>query len=323
MPDPFRYKLPIVISVPYLFCAIGKPDFARAALLLFMAMLTAIGFAAFGYLTNDWSDVKKDELAGKKNLLSLLGFPTRVFLLVLTLFFALAPWYYLPHTTITVLLFMLEIALFVVYAFPPLRLKERGFAGVFTDALYAHAIPAVFAAYTFSLAITVSPFRNFLISLLFTWQLITGIRNILIHQVEDIENDKAGGNRTFVIRAGIENAKRLIRYACIPLEVMLLAALLFLLTRLMDYSFPVIVGVYWVVLLYFNRNGLRGFDNYKTFVYMVLDDFYLECFPLCLLTYLSIHNYCFLILLAIHVLVFPKNIFRRVVSPFFLQNKAS
>ncbi|MFN8287479.1 MAG: UbiA family prenyltransferase [Chitinophagales bacterium] len=311
------------MSVPYLFVALEKPDFNRSTFLLLLAATTATGFAAFGYLTNDWSDMKKDALAGKKNMLSSLGFVTRALLLTLALIFAIGPWYYLPYNIYSVIMFIGEVSLFLLYAFPPFRLKEKGVAGILADALYAHAVPALFAGYTFALAITPFSLLYPLLTILFFWQLIIGIRNILIHQIEDIENDKSGDNRTFVIKVGVNRAKWLIIYCCIPFEVLFLITLLIFMAYLLGYVLTPMLVVYWLLLLYVNRAGLNKILDYKDFAYLVLDDFYIECLPLCLLTYMVVHNCFFLILIAIHLAIFPKNILIRIGCLIFPLKKTN
>ena len=108
------------------------------------ALATTIGFVGFAYLTNDLADRKKDALAGKLNGTASLSNSTIAILILAFLSSALLPWLYLPIDHVSVACITAELALFVLYAFPPFRLKERGILGVFTDALYAHAIPAFF-----------------------------------------------------------------------------------------------------------------------------------------------------------------------------------
>ncbi|HXH19580.1 MAG TPA: hypothetical protein VNJ07_10910, partial [Chitinophagales bacterium] len=132
-------------------------------------------------------------LEGKSPLLIALLFLVSLSLLLL-------PWKYLPFNTFSAALIFLEIVLFITYSLPPLRLKEKGMLGVVADALYAHAVPVVLAAYTFSLTAetTLSLFPTVL---LFVWQMVSGIRNILLHQADDLDYDKKSKVKNFV--AGI------------------------------------------------------------------------------------------------------------------------
>src|SRR5262249_57433548 len=103
---------------------------------------------------------------------------------------ALLPWLYLPLHWENGSLLGFELLLFVLYAFPPFRLKERGMLGLFADALYAHAIPAVLAVMTFSLmANRAYDHLTWFVLALGLWQFFLGVRNIVLHQLKDFDGD--------------------------------------------------------------------------------------------------------------------------------------
>ena len=139
------------MAFKYFLLLVGKVDPFHATMSFFAAIATTIGFMGFGYLTNDLADRKKDALAGKSNGTRNLSSTWVVLLLVTFLATALLPWIYLPMDWISWLCIIVELVLFVLYAFPPFRLKERGFLGVITDALYAHVVPGFLASWTFYL----------------------------------------------------------------------------------------------------------------------------------------------------------------------------
>jgi hypothetical protein len=140
---------------------------------------------------NDIKDYKDDLQNNKPNLFNKFSKFQSVLLVVIFISLSIFPWFYLPTDQSTFYLLAIELALlFYVYAFPPFRLKEKGFLGIITDALYAQVIPCLLAVYTFS-KIANTTLHIKLIALYTIWLLLVGIRNIIKHQIEDFENDNA------------------------------------------------------------------------------------------------------------------------------------
>jgi hypothetical protein len=86
------------------------------------------------------------------------------------------------------------LALLIAYSVKHIRLKERGFWGVVTDAAYAHLIPEII------LLVLINKFSNqFFVPIFFLLLSFSiGVRDILIHQFKDYENDKKSHTKTFV-----------------------------------------------------------------------------------------------------------------------------
>ena len=196
-------KAALLMGMVYLFTARYHIPFGKFIPLSLLSLTTITGFASLGYLFNDMFDIEKDRLAGKRNFLAGRSAGTIILLFLLSATFVLAPWYWLPKDNFSFILIGLQLVLFIIYSAPPIRLKEQGLAGIVTDALYAHGIPPVLAAYTFALAGNY-PFTVTDIAFLFAWQTLAGFRNILIHQAEDMPADRISGSRNFV--AGIAQA---------------------------------------------------------------------------------------------------------------------
>ena len=187
-----------ILLTLFIVIAIVKMPFYQAFIYLFPAILTIAGIGAFGHLVNDWFDIAIDKKAGKKNRMANLSVFKRILVLLLFLTIALIPWLVLPWDENSLWLLGGEFTLLILYAIPPIRFKERGLLGVLADGLYAYAIPSILAAYTFFLIAGDIPDIVFL-GLLFAWQFFLGCHNILIHQVEDYENDLLAGIRTFPV----------------------------------------------------------------------------------------------------------------------------
>ena len=205
--DWWHYKLPPLLGVAYLCLERGGVGAGAAAPPLALILLSAVGTAAFGHLLNDWADLDADRRAGRPSALAGASPGARLAWIGAALLLAVAPWAALPRAPLNLGLFAAELALFALYSLPPLRLKERGVAGMLCDALYGHALPvAVFAA-TFQLAAgsAAAADRRFLAALI-VWKLVQGVASALASQARDRRADRRAGVRTFALAIGPRRA---------------------------------------------------------------------------------------------------------------------
>jgi 4-hydroxybenzoate polyprenyltransferase len=121
--NPWNYKAPLLISLPYFMIGVGRVPWERALLGILAALCTIAGVAGAAYFINDLGDARADLLAGKDNVVAAMGWRQRVLTLGLFLAAALGPWLYLPFTRTSGILLAAEFGLFVIYCFPPFRLK--------------------------------------------------------------------------------------------------------------------------------------------------------------------------------------------------------
>lgn len=256
--------------------------------LLAASAILMFGFAGFGYLTNDWADMHKDALANKPNALEATSVRQRVGLLALFLLMIAIPWLVLPFTVTSALFVLIELFLFVSYAFPPLRLKEKGWIGLVADAGYAHVVPVLFAGYTFG---AVMPSYNIPVKCLMLtlgiWQAVVGIRNILLHQIQDAEYDRQSGTRTFLFNADrIRSVESFLQSYLIPAEAIALA-ILFAFTLYHQQPLVVLLFLAFIVWQWFYKKLRVQTINYRKFLYTYADPYYGVWLPVSLLfTYL-------------------------------------
>jgi len=281
---------------------------------ILIAYVTLFGIAALGYFINDWADIKSDQKAGKSNKLGEYGLGARWAILLLLLIISFSPWVFLPFDKISGGLIGIEILLFMVYSLPPFRLKERGFWGVICDALYAYAVPAILASYTFYLLgeATYFMFYTFLF-LLIPWLLCIGIRGILLHQLQDYSNDILSDTKTFTILVGADRVRRIVR-VFLPIEM----AMMLLLFTVTFPSFYLLLPGYIVffILTYLmlkKQNAKSIFFDPRGFSYKFYDDFYLDVLPILILTHLCMIDWIFCLILLIHVLIF-RNIIKNLMK---------
>ncbi|OWY18233.1 hypothetical protein C7N43_27010 [Sphingobacteriales bacterium UPWRP_1] len=306
--EAWNYKAPILISVPYYFALIGsmKPEaviFAIAA-----SYLTISGIAGFGYFINDLTDARQDALAGKANGIAGLNPLQKVVILLIILLLALLPWMYLPLERTNAPFLLLQFVLFIIYSIPPFRLKERGLAGVLTDALYAHINPSLLAALTF-ISITGKPVWELRYYLLFLilWQLFLGIRNIVQHQITDKANDNQAQVQTFVAQTTFHDHKKMITHLLMPLE---------LLSFSLFFGFIGLHGLGWAGVGFCITMLLLQFITFKNSpefqaggrkeILLLANQMYLVWLPLSILLTICTTRPKFVLLLLPHILLFKE-----------------
>lgn len=315
--DAWRYKVPVLIAVPYWVIYHYHTPFLYALFFIGLSFATIIGIAAYAYTLNDWADIEKDAAAGKPNAMAALSNTNRLILLAAFFALAVSPWFFFPYTQLTISLLVLELVLFVLYSFPPFRLKEKPILGILTDTSYAHILPCLLAALTFqAVPQNLHPcFDSFLffITVLCVWQFALGIRNILLHQQQDYNNDLQSGTVTFATSYP-KLANGLLRFMILT-EVLGLICLAISLGQL-------ILGIAVAFILhlgtvYINNKRLY-FGTLRQNAYILLDDFYYKWLALPVLVYLSLMDIRFAVLLALHILLFDnaiKDAVKRIAKP--------
>jgi hypothetical protein len=302
----WNYKVPPMLCFAYLFLYINRISLKASLINLFFFLIWIISTAAIGYISNDMADIKSDRLAGKNNAISELSPLTRYIFLSFTLIISFIPWLYLPLSPIIISLVITELVLFFVYSFPPLRLKEQPVAGILCDALYGHAVIILISVLVFSNLRKQPEVSSFFLILIFFWQLIKGLRNILLHQVDDRKNDKRSNTTTFVLKYGPLATINLINRLILPLEIIILSLITGCISQYLDnffYSFILFMifsGLNFSIWKYFTIPK-RQFR--LKFIYF-LNDYYEEWMPVIMIFYLINTSNTFWLLLILHLLFF-------------------
>jgi UbiA prenyltransferase family len=222
-------------------------------------------------------------------------------ILVLFLGLSILPWVlYFPMNVLSVSCLIAEFLLFVLYVLPPIRLKERGLLGLVTDALYAHAIPTFLAAITFYALGSQSWLHVWLLlGSLVAWQFCLGLRNILLHQLKDADNDRRSGLRTYVTQVGEERSLRLLAQVLVPMELLTWLSLLGVLTIVT--WLPIVA---WPVYLLWKFPQQHHALDLRGWLYRYLDDFYIGWLPLMILMAACLQDWRMLGLALLHILLF-------------------
>jgi len=285
---------------------------------LTLTVFIVFGIGGIGYLINDYTDLKQDMVANKRNIFLLLNKKQIRIIAIFCIITAIFPWLIFPFTKTSLLFLTAEICLFILYSCQPFRFKEKGWLGLLSDAFYAHLIPMAFAIYTYTLVKQDHfIFETFHLTGII-WIFLVGFRNILKHQIEDFNFDKISTTNTLIQSINIAKIKRFTVTALIPLEI-----LFFLLSLILADDLYLNVFMLFVIysgLYFFKRKhelikeqkvqltGLFNFLNER-----ILNEFYERWLGLIilLLALLVSGNSSFLVILFFHLLLFHRILLAR------------
>ncbi|HNE50503.1 MAG: UbiA family prenyltransferase [Chitinophagales bacterium] len=304
-----QYKFSIIFCSLYTVIFYGKTFNSSILWYILISILLSIGIAGIGYALNDLYDYKDDIINKKQNIF--LYFNTFQSILLVTVFAILSifPWFILPFNRYSFILLMIEFLLFLLYALPPIRLKEHGFIGVLTDALYAQVVPCLLAVYTYSMIVNGVTLHLFILIPFLLWLILSGCRNIIHHQIEDFVNDKNTNTHTFATCYGISTAQKIVLYIIAPIEIIAFIVLLYHLPHfrfVLCAIYFLFVIIYMIVFylksnhtLFYNQKELYQFLNQK-----ILNEFYEIHLPVLLLAFFSFYNPFFIWILLLNLLLF-------------------
>lgn len=305
-PQWWKPKASNILSLVYFGIFYSHHNVIQLFILIPLAICTLLGIGISGYIFNDWADKESDFKAGKTNKLAGLNAFQFVILLSFALLLSWFPWIFLPKDHFSFILLAVQWFLLLSYAFPPLRLKERPLLSILADALYAYAIPAVLAFYTFSFYSNTKE-KWALISILFIWQLLVGMQNYLIHIISDYENDEKSGTKTAATIYGQYFVNK-IRIALIIPSLVLFFLFLFLTNLPLWYLIVACVIFLELIYVKVSRYNIRVLRlSLSPDLMQVLNFNIGSIFAWTILFYLSFTLKFGLIFLALHVILFEWN----------------
>ena len=274
-------------------------------LLVLIVIVSAV--ANYGHAVNELFDRAEDARSEKFNLATRIG-PVRMagtaalsggLALILSYVFV-----GIGSTALTAC----ALALPAMYSVPPIRLKARRWWGLLADALAAHVYPATLSV-LLATSGAVWPTNIEFLTLVILWSLLTGLRNIILHQLLTEDRDTDSGLNTIIHDLGAERIVRLILIAIIPFEI---AALLSLMTvsgaGIVTLSVTVLYA--WMEFAQCALGQKRvSFDPTKILVCPFVDNaYYLVWGPLAALAGLASHDPTYAILMPACALLFRQNI---------------
>ena len=217
------YKIPPPIMLAMVLLAGASAWHLLVALGSLVIVVSFVG--NFGYALNELFDVTEDARSGRANVASLRG-AKRLQLIAIVCVVASLSVAFVSIGAAAAALTGAALVFPLAYSAPPVRLKERKWLGVVSDAAAVHLYPAllcVLLAFRQPSAIGIP-----IATVALLWSFLLGIRGILTHQIIDCERDRSSGLRTVVHDHGPAAIVRLISVVIAPAEILFLAATLVL-----------------------------------------------------------------------------------------------
>jgi 4-hydroxybenzoate polyprenyltransferase len=299
------YIFPPILAIAYLMQIFSEHDIKRFVLLLIPFCVSVIGTASYGFIVNDISDKKADKLAGKNNIASKYSNKTLWLLVIASIIVAVGPWFFLPVTVYTIALFATQIVLLTFYSLPPFRIKNSVFFSVIVDALYSSLLPALIALFVFGCDL--HPDSNLVIvfTVLMISYFLRGLRNIMLHQIADVDNDEKSGLTTFVLKYGTHTSySRLKLFVAMEL-IFLIGFIALLATKIQHFWIIIPVTVlYYIIKVKSKYTRPKSSKDY----FLFLNDFYEDILPVVFLFLLSLINTWFIVLFIVHVVLFKNKL---------------
>ncbi len=208
-----------LVSIGYAIsqCSFPVVDNLLVASTLFVLLCL---YAASGYSLNQYFDRGVDEACGKHRDIG--DFPvatarmTIVILLAGAFLFSLQ--WLLEGRFSAWMIYWISIVAAIAYSMPPMRLKERGYLGWIGASLAQRVLPFVVIFEYFGVWTWIS-------AGLCVLALMTGLRYIIVHQLEDYESDLKSSVQTVATRVGPQQLRILLYRYIFPLELLSLMVL--------------------------------------------------------------------------------------------------
>jgi len=200
--DWWYSKIPPLLAIAYLQFAASnssiRSDLAHLAALLF----SIVCIAAYGHVINDTFDVESDLQAGKTNAMADYQNRRRALIAVTLALSSYLPTLFVSYSSWSILLVTVNLLLPTIYSIPPLRLKERGVAGLICDLSGSHITPTLLLFSLLAQPSGVLGFRRetFMVVAV-TWSGVLGLKGILYHQIADRPHDLQSSTVTFATKA--------------------------------------------------------------------------------------------------------------------------
>lgn len=309
----WEYKLPVLLSIAYATAFLSGVALTQVAWQILFYLLATMASYTYVSLINDFTDMDEDRAVGKRTGMLALAPATRTLSLVLSIAVGIGFGWFMWPDTLSLLFFASTWIVFTLYSARPFRWKARGVLGVWCDASGVHLFPSLLMISGVSTASGVSVNYGWLIAVA-VWSFAYGLRGILWHQFLDKPNDVQTDTNTFVSRFDEAKSRYLVALV-VAVELISFAVML------------VYIAQPWLLMLvplYFILVGVRlkKYQRKPIFVIaphnqpwqMIMLDFYQFFFPVGLLAYAAIAQPWAWIVLAVHVLLFPRTGFNAIMD---------
>ena len=300
----WAHKFPPLLAIGYATALMSAAPIYKVALWLIFLLSALIVGAIYVSVINDITDLDEDLASGKSNRIQLVPEFYRWFIPAFCVLTGLGFGYFFYPDLLSCLLYLLSWIAFTLYSVKPIRLKDRGIMGVLADACGSHVFPSLLMVSSICY-FTKQEINWIWFIAVGLWALCYGLRGILWHQFADRANDIKVGLNTYASNINPEDFSTRAQ--------LLIAAELIALTVLI-YELHLLAPVI-ALFLYFFLVYIR-YSRYKNQVIIVMNmsdkpfqiimaDYYQMLLPVSLLLFASVSNHVNLIVLVIHIALFP------------------
>ncbi|WP_336515880.1 UbiA family prenyltransferase [Pollutibacter soli] len=309
----WEYKLVPILTVGYMTALKAGNNLLPTSLWIVFVFFSLIVGASYVSLINDITDIEEDRAAGKKNRMAAMKPAVRLVFPAMMVLSGVGFGYFYSAHLLSVLLYLASWIVFSCYSIPPVRLKTRGIWGVFADGTASQFFPSLLMVSFISFK-TGQPVNFMWFCAVGGWSFALGLRGILWHQFHDLQNDKKIGINTFAVRTN-ESTIRLLGRLLIMIELVSL----FLMLYYFNAMLPLIALALYLINIAVTYRLRRitqviikpsGFEEYRIF----MSEFYIVFLPLSVLIDAGIQYPGNWIILAIHLILFPANLYKTIAN---------
>jgi hypothetical protein len=268
--------------------------------------LLMIGLAVFGFALGEWSDIADDEKVGKKNHFADKSLLFKSAILLTAIFFIAVSVFFLYLKDYFQLLVGLQMLCFVVYSVPPFRLKRFKIPSLILDATYSGTLMYLLV---FSIPQNVV-YEPILIGI-FIWGFCKGVRNYLLHTLNDAQNDAHLKIQSFGNSNHAEKIISKIKVYILPLEII---SMLFILILIEVHPMKLVLSyliILWMVSYHRSKSNTIGQYGFVANINI----FHEVAFLFITVALFTMNNYLAIVLWIGFSIIFP-NIWKWAFSGF-------
>lgn len=307
----WEFKLSPILATAYATAFLLKLPIASLWPQLLLTLVALTACAAYVSVLNDLTDFNDDLASGKANRLVDKSRAFVATLLACCILSGLAVAILWRGELLLLSLYSASWIVFTLYSLRPFRLKGRGVFGVLADASGAHLFPSLLAAAVVYRRQSGAADMVWFASVA-AWSLCFGVRGILWHQLTDLHNDEKIGLGTFARRHKTVLPRRLVNFFIFPLEVAAFCCMLWLAGSTLAFAL-----LCYYLLLAFLRKRLWNVNLVvvvapEAMYYIAMQEYYEVFFPLAFLLSSSWLHPLDALVIAPHLLLFPKRAVRSV-----------
>lgn len=298
VPEWYDSKIPLAMAV-CLYAMVFEPQTIRKQnMIMWYAayFVFCVTYFAVNYLINDYSDIEEDRNAGKRKVIQSVDPRMTLFLLIVLPIGSVFELF--AASNYSIFTFAMSVGVYLLgisYSVKGIRMKERGIWGLIFSSFAQRNTPVLI---TFS-------FLNMRLDHFTCWMLlcfVNGLRYILIHQYQDMENDEKVGIHTYVLDRNVSIKKGIFTFIIIEL-----LALIWLFAD--EWEVILIAGIVYLGICFLNwrfTEKVLHVSYFYSYACVPMEDLYNVFIPLMLsVVYVVNSGYYLLLVVSILYLIVP------------------